>query len=121
MSNLKTVELRPFLPSKDFKRSKQFYEDLGFDIEPLGDDLAGITHGAAKFFLSDSYNKEFAEGLQMHLLVEDVDSWWAHAFKVIPNYGGPLDAVTTQPWGMRDFAFQDPAGVCWRVAEEVAS
>jgi len=32
--------LKPFLPAKDFANSKRFYADLGFQVEPLGDDLA---------------------------------------------------------------------------------
>ena len=30
MNNLKTIELKVFIPSKDFKVSKQFYSELGF-------------------------------------------------------------------------------------------
>ena len=35
------------------------------------------VHGLPGFLLQDFYVKEFAEHLQMHLLVKDVDDWWA--------------------------------------------
>ena len=32
MPNLQTVELKAFVPSQDFERSKSFYQDLGFTL-----------------------------------------------------------------------------------------
>ena len=41
-----TVEaLSPFVPAKDFEISKRFYADLGFQVAPLGKDLAGLETG----------------------------------------------------------------------------
>lgn len=37
MSNLKTVEIKAFVPAKDFALSKRFYQELGFtmNVPPL--------------------------------------------------------------------------------------
>jgi predicted lactoylglutathione lyase len=32
MANLKTLEIKAFVPARDFALSKRFYEDLGFTI-----------------------------------------------------------------------------------------
>jgi hypothetical protein len=40
VSELKTVELKAFVPSKDFALSKQFYQDLSFTLGWSSDDLA---------------------------------------------------------------------------------
>ena len=32
MSNMTAVELKAFVPAKDFELSKRFYEDLGFSL-----------------------------------------------------------------------------------------
>ena len=32
MSGLNDIEIKPFVPARDFALSKQFYEDLGFTI-----------------------------------------------------------------------------------------
>lgn len=86
MSNLDPIELKAFLPAKDFELSKQFYQDLGFTLcwgEEV--DLAYLhygdhgSHGKVGFLLQRYYVKEFAENLMMHLLVKDVDAWWASA------------------------------------------
>jgi len=49
MTNMKTVEVKAFVPARDFALSKQFYQDLGFVLAWSSDDL-----------------------------VEDVDVWWRH-------------------------------------------
>ena len=37
MSNLKAIELKAFVPAKDFDLSKHFYQDLGFVKASDGD------------------------------------------------------------------------------------
>lgn len=40
--------LRPFLPAKDFERSKKFYADLGFYVNLLGSELAEMRLGGER-------------------------------------------------------------------------
>jgi len=40
MSNLGAVEIKAFVPARDFALSKRFYEDLGFTISWSDSDLA---------------------------------------------------------------------------------
>jgi hypothetical protein len=120
MPNVDTIELKPFLPSKDFEVSQRFYQDLGFTMESLGPDLAYFSHGASKFLLQNFYIKTLAENFVVHLLVHDVDSWWEVANNVMAKYGTSLDVVRSQPWGLRDFTFLDPCGVLWRVGQAIA-
>ncbi|MFM7887854.1 MAG: VOC family protein, partial [Pseudanabaena sp.] len=79
MSNLNAINLRTFVPAKDFQLSKSFYLDLGFEMFFEDTELAVFNVGntGIGFFLQNFYVKELAETLMMHLLVEDVDSWWA--------------------------------------------
>ena len=84
MGNLDPVEIKAFLPAKDFARSAQFYQDLGFTLCWGGDgDLAYFhwgdhgDHAKRGFLLQRFYVKEHAENFAMHLLVADVDAWWA--------------------------------------------
>ncbi len=73
---LTTIEIKAFVPAKDFELSKSFYRDLGFTVAWSSDGLAYIRHGNTSFLL-----QEFRDGIDnfmMHLLVQDVDAWWAH-------------------------------------------
>ena len=64
--------------------------------------------------------KEFAENLQMHLLVKDVDAWWANVQdkKIPERYGVHAEPPELRPWKMRDFVLADPSGVLWRIAQD---
>jgi hypothetical protein len=75
VTQLKTIELKAFIPAKDFALSKHFYQDIGFTRASDEDGIAYFHYGNVSFLLQDFYVKERAENLMMHLLVEDVDAW----------------------------------------------
>jgi hypothetical protein len=114
MGNLKTLEVKAFVPARDFALSKRFYADLGFTIASSEDGIAYIHHGSASFLLQDFYNKDHAGNFMMHLLVEDVDAWWEHlrAQDLAGKYGVQVEPPEQRPWGMRDFVLVDPTGCC---------
>jgi len=119
MANLKAIEIKAFVPAKDFELSKRFYEDLGFVKASDGDGVAYFLHGDVSFLLQDFYVEELAKNLMMHLLVEDVDAWWNHIRDagIAGKYGTKVTDVQQQPWRMRDFALIDPSGVLWRIGQ----
>src|SRR5947199_2805870 len=49
MRNLTTIEIKAFVPAKDFQLAKKFYQDLGFTVSWSSDDLAYICHGNTSF------------------------------------------------------------------------
>ena len=119
------VALRPFVPARDLGQSRDFYERVGFTAQPLGDKLLhmqlGDTDGAFAFLLQDFYVKEWAENFMMHLLVKDLDPWWAHIDSLQLKTHFPVAAPRApamQPWGLRVSYLFDPAGVLWHVAED---
>lgn len=118
MSNpFDVIELKPFVPAKDFELSKRFYQDVGFTLDWNNETMAYLHHGSARFLLQNFYEQTFAENLMLHLLVTDVDAWHQRLVErgVADRYGVRLRAVEDQPWGMRDFTLHDPCGVLWRV------
>ena len=119
MNNLKTVEIKAFVPAKDFETSKQFYSDLGFTKASDSDGIAYFHHGSCSFLLQDFYEKALAENLMMHLLVEDAHAWHEHIIRsgIADNYDVHVSEVTEQPWRMLDFVVFDPSGVLWRIAQ----
>jgi catechol 2,3-dioxygenase-like lactoylglutathione lyase family enzyme len=120
MNSLATIELKAFLPAKDFELSKRFYQDVGFTLAKVdSEDLAYFHHENVSFPLQKFYVKDFAENLMMHLLVESVDAWWQRltAAGIAEKYGVRIEAPEQRPWQMRDFVLIDPSGVLWRIAE----
>lgn len=121
MNNLSTVEIKAFVPAKDFQISKDFYQALGFYLAWNDDELAYLHHGSSSFLLQNFYVRELAENLMMHLLVEDVDAWWqqVQAADLEARFGVRVLPPEDRPWGMRDFVVFDPSGVLWRIGQNL--
>jgi catechol 2,3-dioxygenase-like lactoylglutathione lyase family enzyme len=119
--DLRAVELKAFVPAKDFEHSKSFYRDLGFTVAWNSPELAYLHAGPASFLLQNFYVKELAGNLMMHLLVEDVESWWRHveSAKLTETYGVDATPPADRPWGIRDFTLTDPSGVLWRIGQNL--
>src|SRR5262249_53334259 len=117
--NTNTIELKAFIPSKDFDHSKRFYQDIGFVLASGSNGIAYFHCANVSFLLQNFYIKESAENLMMHLLVESVDSWWTKIrdARIAEKYGVKVTVVEQRPWRMRDFVLIDPSGVLWRIAE----
>ncbi|WP_255548676.1 VOC family protein [Luteibacter sp. dw_328] len=118
---METVEIKAFVPAKDFELSKRFYRDVGFTVAWSSDDLAYLRAGETSFLLQNFYVKEQAENVMMHMLVVDVEAWWQHvlAHDIAKRYGVRVVPPANQPWGMRDFVLIDPTGVLWRIAQNI--
>lgn len=115
-----TERVRAFLPTKDFEASKRFYELLGFE-RVLDGEVAIFDVGSGGFILQRRFVRGWAENCMMHLMVDDLDAWWAHieglglASKF--DLAWPPRAPAVQPWGLRVAFVADPAGVLWHVAQ----
>jgi catechol 2,3-dioxygenase-like lactoylglutathione lyase family enzyme len=121
MPELRVVELKAFVPAKDYALSKRFYQDLGFTLASDSGGVAYFRHGDASFLLQDFDAEGLTANFMMHLLVDDVDAWHRHLHDAgIPaTYGVKIGPVERQPWRMRDFVLFDPSGVLWRIAQNV--
>ena len=121
--NLAAVEIKAFVPARDFERSKDFYARIGFEIPWSSDDLAYVRHGETSFLLQKFYVEQHTANFMMHFLVEDVDAWYQHIIKsgVVERFGLRIEPPQDRPWGLRDFPLVDPSGVLWRVGQNIGS
>lgn len=118
-TNLAVVEIKAFIPAKDFALSVEFYEALGFSCASVHEGIAYFHCGGASFLLQDFFVQEHADNCQMHLLVEDVDAWHAKAKATAQRFKVKVGEPENQPWAMRDFPLFDPSGVLWRIAQNI--
>jgi hypothetical protein len=117
-----TELVRPFVPSKDFEVSKNFYEAIGFE-KVLDGEVAIFRAGSGGFILQRFYEKKLAENFMMQLMVDDLDAWWTHIQGLdLPGQFGvpPPRPPKLQPWGLRVAYVTDPSGVLWHVAQRRA-
>jgi catechol 2,3-dioxygenase-like lactoylglutathione lyase family enzyme len=126
MGELTALDVKAHLPAKDFETSKRFYQDLGFTLCWGNEVMAHLHQGPCGdnrkgFLLQNFYVRELAENLQMHLLVQDVEAWWAHvqAKRIAETYAVQTGPPEDRAWKMRDFILVDPSGVLWRIAQAI--
>ena len=119
--NATVLDLKPFLPAKDYELSKQFYIDLGFTLSWTSNEISEFQIGNFRFLLQNYYVKDWAENFMMSLTVEDADIWWTHientglAKKYSLYMAKPPEI---QPWGLRVLYLSDPSGVLWHISDK---
>jgi uncharacterized glyoxalase superfamily protein PhnB len=119
--NLQTVEIKAFVPARDFAEAQAFYLALGFEIPWSSEEMAYVRYGATSFLLQKFYVPEHANNFMMHLLVENVDDWHRNVLDsgVVERFGSRLEPPEDRPWGLRDFPLTDPSGVLWRIGQDI--
>lgn len=109
-------QIRPFIPTSDFARSKEFYEALGFTVGHQDDSVAIMYYEGASFLLQNYFVKHWAENSMHQLFVDDLDKWWTRTEGLTAKFGVQQPkAPAMQPWGIRVGYVVDPSGVLWHV------
>lgn len=123
MINLKTIEIKAFIPAKDFELSKAFYQDLGFTKASDSGGIAYFYFENCSFLLRDVCDAEQIMPYMIHLLVEDAHSWHQqiHLSGIQDKYSSNVSEIKKQPWKMLDFWFSDPSGVQWFIGQNIES
>ena len=126
MNNLNVLDVKTFVPAKDFEASKQFYSALGCELKYDSEKLAIFELGGFRFYLQDYYVKEYAENFMLHFSVEDVESWYQHVLKILdgfpvsdddlPRLFGPLKEEP-EPYNAKVCYLVDPTGVLIHIAQ----
>lgn len=118
MYNLNTVEIKSFVPAKNFALSKRFYQSIGFEMASEFEGVAYFKLGMCSFLLQDFYEPTHSQNFMMHLLVEDAQSWYKHILQLDleEKFSAQISELVEQPWGMLEFCVTDPSGVLWRIA-----
>jgi hypothetical protein len=68
------LDIKAFVPARDYALSKKFYLDLGFAINFETEGVTEFEAGAFRFLLQNYYVREFAESFMMQLTVKDADA-----------------------------------------------
>jgi hypothetical protein len=110
--------LVPFVPGgADFRRSRDLFQELGFEELWANGGYVGLRRGDARFILQDLDAPAFASQFMIRIEVSDLDAWWAEVqpLKLAERFTGfRIKPPTDYPWG-REVHFIDLAGVCWHV------
>ncbi|HSD05706.1 glyoxalase [Flavobacterium sp.] len=117
--NYKTKSIRPFIGSKDFNLSRNFYRDLGFEEIILGHNMSVFQKEGLSFYLQDYYLKDWIDNSMIFLEVDDVNSFWKELSELqLPTKYKEVKIlpIKTLDWGKECFII-DPSGILWHVGE----
>lgn len=117
--NQNPKSIRPFVGSKNFETSRNFYKDLGFEEVVLEPKLSLFQWKEVAFYLQDAYVKDWIDNTMLFIEVENTDEFQNHLQNLnLPDQyeGVKLSPVKTMPWGKECFV-HDPSGVLWHFGE----
>ena len=115
-------DMKVFVPAKNFRQSLEFYEAMGWNINWWADDdsLAELELADCRFYLQNYYNEDWVNNFMMHITVDDAQTWYEHASKVIDNGGyeyARLSEPKEQSYGALVTFVWDPSGVLLHFAQ----
>lgn len=107
--------IRPFIGSKDFNLSRNFYQDLGFEETVLSNDLSVFRSGSLSFYLQNAYVKDWVDNTMIFMEVEDVAIFYKDlaALNLPSKYEGVRIGPTRQLDLGSECFVHDPCGVLW--------
>jgi uncharacterized glyoxalase superfamily protein PhnB len=120
----RVLDLRAFVPARDFELSRSFYLDLGFQQNWGNAEVGEFEIEGHRFLLQAFYVKEHAGNFMMSLMVENADDWWDHIQHLGLREKYNLSMAKPpelQPWGLRVLYLADPSGVLWHIADRRVS
>ncbi len=115
----KGKSIRPFIGSNDFKISRQFYKDLGFNENILSHSLSYFESNGLGFYLQDAYVKDWVDNTMIFMEVADVHRFWNDLMAL--DLSSKYENIRTVPirkmdWGSECF-LHDPSGILWHFGE----
>lgn len=120
MDKLVVSDIKPFVGSKDFDLSRDFYIDLGWTLNFEGGDLAELELGGCRFYLQKYYEKKWCENTMLHLTVHDANEWFEHVTAVLAakEYGSArVQPPRRQGYGALVTFVWDPIGILLHFAQ----
>jgi hypothetical protein len=116
---MKLLSLAPFVPSgENLEGSKQFFQELGFNVTWDAGDYIGFEKDGCRFILQKFNNKEFAENFMITVRIDNADDFWKEVTdKNLPEkFGIRIGKPAQMPYG-KEVNIIDLAGVCWHFVE----
>jgi hypothetical protein len=115
----KMNSIRPFIGSKDFNNSRNFYRDLGFTETSLGPKLSLFRKDTIGFYLQDAFVQDWLDNTMVFIEVDNLDLSYSDLYELnlSEKYPGTrLIPIRNEEWGRECFLI-DPAGVLWHFGE----
>ncbi len=111
------IDIKAFVPSKDYEVSKSFYSEIGFKADYVSEDLTLFQNGDCLFFLQRFFNADLAANFMLQLCVSDIES--AYRLCSQSKHKTKITPIQQESWG-KVFYLWGPAGEPLHVTELVS-
>lgn len=115
----KGISIRPFIGSKNYEISRNFYQDLGFEEVVLSPNMSYFKSEQLGFYLQDAYVKDWIDNTMVFMEVGDVNRFYKELLVLdLPSKydGARVVPIRQLDWGSECF-LHDPSGVLWHFGE----
>lgn len=107
--------IRPFIGSKNFNISRNFYSDLGFNEIITSENMSYFHSQNFGFYLQDAYVKDWVDNSMIFFEVENLETSLKRIkkLKLTEKYDNVrLSEIVYNEWG-NEFFLHDPSGILW--------
>lgn len=110
---LSIVDLKAYVPARDFDESKRFYQALGFHMSEGWGGTADFELNGHCFRLQNYYNKDWAENFMFVMGVTDIEAWHQRAKELVDSgaYANVRFSAPEPVGGALVLHIWDPCGV----------
>ena len=120
MADLSATDVKPFIGSRNFEESRDFYVNLGWKLNWEQENLAELELGSCRFYLQRYYQKKWCENSMLHITVGDAQAWFERASDLLAER--PYGAARVNPPKQEDYGalvtyVWDPVGVLLHLAQ----
>ncbi len=122
MPNFRVSHIKPFIGSKNYDESKDFYQAIGWSLVFDSADIAEMQLGDSYFYLQRYYERKWCENSMLHITVEDAQAWYERVKSVLEKrkYGAAkVDPPREQSYGALVTFVWDPVGVLLHFAQPI--
>lgn len=111
--SLSIIDLKAYVPAKNFEESKSFYQALGFKMSEGWGGTADFELSGQRFRLQNYYNKDWAENFMFVMGVTDIEAWHKRAKELVASgaYANVRFSPPEPVDGAQVLHIWDPCGV----------
>lgn len=105
--------ITPVIPAgADLNAAIAFYELLGFTKTWQNGDMARMSRDAVNILLFQNEDRHLAEWTSCRVEETNIETLYEEFNQKGGQMIHPNGKLETKPWGLKEFAILDPAGVC---------
>lgn len=111
--------IRPFIGSKNFNISRNFYSNLGFNEIITSENMSYFYIQNFGFYLQDAYVKDWVDNSMIFYEVENLENSLEQIknLKLAEKYENVrLSEIVYNEWG-NEFFLHDPSGILWHIGK----